>query len=225
MKTLLFSTMHIKDNVQRYQKYMDYYKSRCSQLGASNLIFIDDGSERRYLELLQLPIFLFDELPENLLETSIITFRTHLGRPERYYLQGWWRSFLLSPHIAERYEFDKLVHIESDAYILSDRLFKYIEESSVGWVVLWCSKYEFPETSIQIINKDSFAEIKKVIPTRGVDKLPEYVLPFTFIEKGFKGDRYGEYAFVSVSESNVSKIPDDADFSCQSEYLDISKWL
>jgi len=207
--------MFIKNNIFRYQKYLDYYKSCYFKFGASNLLFLDDGSERKYLELLKIPIFLSEELPESLHDISIITFLTHLGRPTAYDLKGWWRSFLMSPYIAERYDFDKLVIIESDAYILSDRLVKYIKEISEGWVVLWCPRHRFPEPSIQVIIKDSFAEMKKVVSTCVKDKIAEHVLPFTLIEKGFKGDRYGEYQ---------DFIPDDADFSCQSEFLNISKW-
>lgn len=206
--------MYINNNLQRYQKYLDYYKSRYYKFGALNLLFLDDGSERKYLDLLKIPIFLSEELPESLPEISIITFLSHLGRPTAYDLKGWWRSFLMSPHIVEKYGFDKLVIVESDAYVFSDKLFKYIEEISTGWVVLWCPRHRFPEPSIQVITKDSFEEMKKVVSTCVKDKIAEHVLPFTFIEKGFKGDRYGEYQ---------DFIPDDADFSCQSEFLSISK--
>ena len=216
LKTLLFSLMYVADeqSAGRYQKYLGYFRTQYHGLGISNLVFIDDGSERRNIELLQIPIFLMDSLPVRLPDISVVTFPTHLGRPVHLDFQGWWRSFLTAPIIAERYGFDKLIHIESDAYVLSERLIKYLAGLSIGWTTLWCQRHGFPEPAIQVIGKDQFETMKKVVPRADID--PEHVFPFTFIEReSFKGDRYGEYQ---------DFIPEDADYACQAENLDISKW-
>jgi hypothetical protein len=219
-KTLLFALMYLVDpNLPpmsiRYNRYLKYFREHYKEL-ASNLVFLDDGSPSVDLELMKLPVFASDVtdcytknpslsfLPEELPEASIVTFPNHLGRPAHFFL-GWWRSFLFAPFIAEKYGFEKSVHIESDAYVISDRLIKYIADISTGWTVLWCPRWSFPETGIQVICKDQFEIWKNVVAQQ---VLPECYLPFTTIEKSFKGDRYGEYLF---------EAPNDADYICQVE--------
>jgi hypothetical protein len=220
--TLLFATMYIgsEAEIPRYRKYLDYYIPRLEMLGASNLVLMDDGSNRGYLEMLGFPIFQADQLPEDMFmrdallnhepqttnHVSIITFPDHLGRKELFDFPGWWRSFLFS--FRELNGFDKIIHIESDAYIYSGRLFEYIRGLSDGWSVLWCPRHKFPETQIQVICDGQINKIKGFAPyeIRHFQADPERNLPFTHIEKSFKGDRYFEYP---------QEIPKDADYSCQ----------
>ena len=123
--------------------------------------------------------------------------------------RGWWRSFLYSLTIARRYGYARIVHIESDAYLLSRGIVEHINAIDHGWTVFWCPRYNCPEPSLQVIALDQFDAMAEVA-ARGLDKLTqgiaEMTLPFTHIERAFTGNRYGEFR---------KAIPGYADFACQ----------
>jgi len=194
--------MYVPDKgaLGRYFNYLDRYKNYAS-MGISNLIFIDDGSNPSDLVGLKIPIFL--SLPPELPPVSIYTFPDHLGRLTLEDFPGWWRSFKFSAILAETYGFERILHLESDAVILSEALKDYLSEKTSGWSVLWCPFYKMPETQIQVICKDQFEAVKQVVPRA---KEPEFCLPFTSVIQDFKGDRHHEVGL---------EIPPDADFSCQ----------
>jgi hypothetical protein len=70
--------------------------------------------------------------------------------------------------------------------------------------------YQLPETALQIICDDSFAALEQLHATpyeiNYVNKAIERYLPYTRVEKGICGNRYGEYR---------SKVPSYADFAVQ----------
>ena len=102
-------------------------------------------------------------------------------------------------------DYDRIIHIEADALILSDRLFDFIRAESAGWKCMYTKKYLFPESAIQIINKDSYHLIDNVPEEFDFHKIVELMLPFQSI-KTFIGDRYGE----------IGKLPEHKiDYVCQ----------
>jgi hypothetical protein len=208
MKTLLFCTSHIASEDewrQRYQRWISHHAALPFACDATFLI--DDASP--YVPQGSVTL-LDDRLPDSLQHRGVYLyrFREHLGRRSVTDFPGWLRSFLWSFEIAARFGFEKVVHVESDAYLLSGRLASYLEGLRTGWTALWCPKWEFAETAIQVVCLDRFWAIDwpgaRHEQLRG--NAPELFLPFTHVEKGFVGDRYGEYA---------EAIPDDADYAVQ----------
>jgi len=106
--------------------------------------------------------------------------------------------------------FQKIVHIESDAFVLSERMMAYINGLEEGWTAFWCPIWQIPETAIQVIGCDQFEKVEELARLDRADPFflggAEYILPFTNVVKFFKGDRYAEYA---------KAAPDDADYICQ----------
>jgi len=138
------------------------------------------------------------------------TFPTHLGRPSTWNYPGWFRSYGFAAKYAKKFNFKKVIHIESDAYLLSQRLFDYINQLDKGWSSLWSNRYNFPETAIQIICEDQinsyFNFSTKPYNSTYINNPIEVITPFTNINKRFIGDRYSEFR---------ADIPSDADFCCQ----------
>src|SRR5438105_3236112 len=130
MNSLLFCTSYIDKNdisfhPLRYMKWIDYYSKIKEGLGVDYIFIIDDGSPDPTLEHSSLVEILSakDDLPAELSKKiNIITFKEHLGRLSQGEHLGWWRSFTYSIKIAEKYGFEKIIHIESDFYIVSERL-------------------------------------------------------------------------------------------------------
>lgn len=139
----------------------------------------------------------------------------HYPKLGKLHYRGWCRSFFSSLDIAEEYNYDKIIHIESDAFVLSDRLWKYLYDIKEGWEVLWCPRYNMPENAIQVICKDSFHEFRQQADRfkDGIRQgIIENLLPYKKINKDFIGDRYGE---IGLPFSNKM------DYYCQ--YGDILK--
>lgn len=198
MKSIIFCTSYIDDtNHFRYEKWINYYLDKCELFNSDNLFLIDDGSPNAVFDE-KIEVLSANNLPDTLNEKiNLFHFENHLGRPGRRDYRGWWRSFTFSVKLAEKYDIDKLIHIESDYYVMSPGMMDYIANISEGWTVFYSSFYNFPETAIQVICKDSFEKLNQ-IHRRAVDsdykfkKIAERVLPFSKVEKGFTGDRFGE---------------------------------
>jgi hypothetical protein len=233
MKSILFCTSFIKDGQaweSRYQRWLDFYKN--VPINAVKRIMIDDGSP--FLP----PAEIIRSVPhnENLSsyddENLIVRFNDNLGRQSMSAYPGWWRSFLHSVTVAKNMGVDKIIHIESDAFILSQRLVDFINQTQSGWHVLWAQRYGMPETAIQIICRDQFENLEKLkerFPTFDFPDIAERILPFTSVDRRFKGDRYSEFKrnrwiFRSQKFNRIpifqwnsfwEPIPNDADFVTQ----------
>lgn len=235
-KTVLFATSYCGHPCQlsRYRSWLDYYLPRLDKLGADKIFLIDDGSKPEYLSKLGIPIINLSEIkkkdyPQLTEKAYIFRFPDNLGRPTKTIIPGWWRSFSFMSILAYNYSIDKLIHIESDTFILTDILFDYIREQNKLWTALYSYHYRWAETAIQIIPK--YSEINWYYPGTkepknnfkemfnyfikgnefwykdclgNVEYIPEYCLPFDEVSKDFFGDRYGE--------DWCKEIPDDIDY-------------
>lgn len=192
---MLFATSFVRDEeawVLRYKPWLNYYRK--SPLAAIPIILIDDGSSF-------IPndknIRVIDSLEKIDLSTNCVNFfrfPNNLGRSSTCSYPGWWRSFLFSREIALFTEKKKIVHIESDAYILSPKFFQLILEMDNCWFAPWLNKYKMPETGIQVITQDHFYAMLQVEKdTRLNIKMAEEILPLTCVPKNLIGDRYGEF--------------------------------
>lgn len=233
MKTLLFCTSYIRDAEAwqtRYQRWLDFYRN--GPINADKTLMIDDGSP--YLP----PSDIIATIPasaaigEHDAPYGIVHFEENLGRQSMSAYPGWWRSFLHAHTIAKAIDADKIVHIESDAYLLNKRLVDFINETHTGWHVMWAQRYELPETAIQVICRDQFDALeafKNARPNLDFTDIAERLLPFTSVNRQFKGDRYSEFKrnrgifrsrkfnFLPIFQWDFfwEPIPPDADFATQ----------
>jgi hypothetical protein len=95
---------------------------------------------------------------------TIFRFPDRLGRASALNYPGWFRSFTFSVAIATRSQVRRIVHIESDTYILS-RALDFINATNAGWTVFWCAKWGIPETSLQIVCDECFTALDQVRST------------------------------------------------------------
>lgn len=233
MKAIIFCTSFIKDAPSwesRYQRWLDYYQD--IPINAVKKIMIDDGSP--FLPPADIINTVSDSTPlaSNGDKNLIIRFNNNLGRQSGADYPGWWRSFLHSVKVANELGVDKIIHIESDAYIMTPRLVNFINEIESGWNVLWSPRYRFPETAIQVICRDQFEifeKFKDKHPDYSFPDIAERLLPFTAVHKQFKGDRYSDFTknrwiFRSKKFNKIpifkhvffwETIPPDADFVTQ----------
>ena len=221
MKTLLFCTTH--ERYPRQIKWRDYYTPRRQHFGASNLFMIDDASLLEDLRnKVRNQVICAEALPitlENIPPVATVRFETKLGRFGTRVYPGWWRSFLFAHTLAVRYGFKKIIHIESDAFVVSTAMANCIKYINSGWSVFWCPSWKWPETSIQVICEDQYDKLT-TLKNKGSayfasssTPIAEKILPFTTIIKTYIGDRYGDRKGQII-------LPEHVDYLCQ---MDITK--
>src|SRR5688572_21467797 len=131
--TLVFCTSYIRDQAEWERRYARWLEHHRKVFPEETLVMIDDGSE-----------FLPDE-PGISINTdvenfqvggraSIFHFPNHVGRVSMHNFPGWFRSFAFSVVIAKKLNLKKIVHIESDAFILSRPAMEHVNGISSGWI-------------------------------------------------------------------------------------------
>lgn len=233
MKALLFCTTYIRDAEawqSRYQRWLDFYRD--GPIHADKIVMIDDGSPHLPAADIIPTLPAHADLGASDSRHCIARFDNNLGRQSMSDYPGWWRSFLHSLTIARALGADKIVHIESDAFIISGQLADFINETRDGWHVMWAQRYGMPETAIQIICADQFdamARFSETNPNMDFPDIAERLLPFTSVNRTFKGDRYSEFKrnrgifrsrkfnFLPIFQRDFfwEPIPEDADFATQ----------
>jgi len=212
-KTLVFCTAfsHVHDYWDaRYGLWVKALQS--SGLQFDTILMVDDGSSTVpdwpglavWTDAEPLPHL--DAPPE----VMIYHFQQRLGRRSVGDFPGWYRSFTFAGKFAEAYGFEKVIHIESDCFLVSERIQKYVNELRAGWTAMWCPRYDFAESAIQIVAGDAmrrFQDFEQILPQeRLVNRGLEDELPLDIVEMTFKGDRYGEH---------LDHVPRDADYIAQ----------
>jgi len=204
MNSFLFCTSFVNSSIPdhrpaRYRKWIEYYSRIRDELGASYIFMLDDASPDLCVDPeLSEKISVTEGLPAMPSEKiNVISFKDHLGRPTWKEYSGWWRSFTFSIQIARQFAFRKIIHIESDFYVISNRLIRYMATLDAGWTALYCTYGNVPETGIQVIGWDSFHLLDDLNKQAQLsdyryksDVIAERLLPLTNVVRDFKGDRF-----------------------------------
>jgi hypothetical protein len=105
----------------------------------------------------------------------------------------WRHLYQLKPIIS--LGFEKIICIDSDAFILSRRLAHFVRDLSSGWVAFHERKHNFPTAEFQVLCKDAFwiyQDFTAIPYMAHMGKLMEISLPFTDIRHEFFCERSGE---------------------------------
>jgi len=204
MKTLLFCTSYADSKTAwngRYKSWYDYYSN--SKVNHDQIVIFDDAS----------PVE-----PDFCKEGEYFRFSPHLGRQAHLDYGGWYRSFAMAAKYAQENGFDKIIHAESDAYLLSDKIIDFVNSLNSGWHTFWCTRHNLHESALQVICSDQIKAYRD-FTDKPYDvyrhQLIDKIFPYTGIHTIFQGDRYGEY---------LDRIPSTADFSCQTSVEMINGW-
>ncbi|BAP89599.1 putative uncharacterized protein [Burkholderiales bacterium GJ-E10] len=234
MRTLLFCTSHVRNEqswISRYRRWIDYYAGGPIQY--SRMLLLDDASpftpDRSEIETVS-----SEDIAGRGDGAShlLVRFPKHLGRQSMSAYPGWWRSFFFSLDVARAMNLQKIVHVESDAFVLSTRLADFLNDVRSGWHTLWLPKYGMPETAVQVICEDQlcrFAQFQRDSTNQINQTIAEHILPFTHVHKEFTGDRYSEFKrnrwifrsrkfdFLPIFQKDFfwKPIPPHADFATQ----------
>lgn len=205
MKTLLFCPLFMDglERLERNVRWLNYYSKMQLSLGFDHILMVDNKSPKKYLDALE-------RMDGGKCSISVLHASYSLTKilPQGY--GYWYRAHANAASYAVENGFDKIIHIDSDAYVLTERLCQYLKEQEKGWTTFWCPKYSFPEVNIQVIGRDKIKDMYFFHAEGFLQYYPyqkaEDMIPFTNVNKDFVGDRYGE--------TNTAQIP-SMDYYCQ----------
>lgn len=192
-----------QDRLERHVKWLKYYLPLLNTLEVEKIIFLDNASNMDFLAWLGGNVY---DLEFGFLIQAGIEPRLEIWRWPNFIGRGdipgkgplypyWWRSYNYGHQLAMDQGYDVIIHNDTDLYLLTNKIVNFIKSLDSGYNSFWCPKYNFAETALTVLCRDSFPLMKKFmdIPISEHDwKLAELVLPFTKKIKDFKGDRYGE---------------------------------
>jgi hypothetical protein len=205
-RTLVFCTAYADHHAwnQRYRRWLQAI--RTSGVQYDQLLLVDDGSavlpEWPDADIISDEMRLVSDAP-----VAFYHHARHLGRHDILDFPGWYRSFALAARWATVGGFTRVVHVESDAFLISDAAVNYVNGVQDAWIAMLCPRHQMPESAIQVMAGSGFARYAEYV-AGAYEQLRhqshELLIPFTHIEHGLIGDRYGEYQ---------DFIPADADFA------------
>jgi hypothetical protein len=214
MRTLVFCTAYADDPsawADRYRPWVDAVLA--GGLGAYQILLVDDGSASlpgwpdTHLVSVDVLGDAFDVPVRG--PVLLAHFRQRRGRADVLNFPGWHRSFCFAALYAQRHQFDRVIHIESDAYVISRRAQDFLAGFSGGWAAFWATRYDMPESAIQVAAGEgvlAMAQFARQPYDALIGQTHERMMPFTAVEKRFDGDRYGEFS---------DAIPPGADYAAQ----------
>ena len=123
-------------------------------------------------------------------------FSDNLGRWRGHNYPGWYRSYAFAAEYAKRHGFEKIIHVESDAFLIGDSVPALFNEIEDEWIALWVPFDEMPETAIQVAagtGLDSYYAVTRQPYSDFVQQVIELVLPFSRVIKSLAGGRFPAY--------------------------------
>jgi hypothetical protein len=208
-RTLVFCTSYSATTLlwtMRYRVWVNAIQG--GEIEQDHILLVDDASP----VLPEWPdAYVTSRLQDDLPASGVTLYRfdRRLGRQGRTIYPGWYRSFCLAARFAEFHQFEKVVHIESDGFIITSRMQHYINAVTDDWIAPSIQSHAMPESAIQVMAGSgllSFVHFARKPYSEIVGAAAENILPFTRIESCFIGSRYGE---------KLHHVPREADFVTQ----------
>ncbi|MBU6155035.1 MAG: hypothetical protein KGP28_12090 [Bdellovibrionales bacterium] len=224
MKTCLFSHSLVdgvdrtgESRLARTNRWINAYALRLQDLNASKIFLVDDASS--IVNLSQLggniftPNFRLFRKSTSRPYLNIIRFPNKIPKTDDLDYPYYWRGIRFIPKIMQKYGFQKVINNETDLFVLSPALIRYLSGLKKGWTAFWCPTHQFPETALNVICTDAIPlleQFNRYTYKQLASVCAEKALPFTKVCKKFTGDRYGE--------KSLAQTP-DMDFYAQASPL------
>lgn len=174
--------------LERHKKFFEYYRRPevKEAIGFTDFVINDNGNGELLSEI---------KAPD----VRILRNEEHLPRGfaiSNDYKYGWRSIYQMQLILAD---YDKIILIDADAFILTRKLAHWIRDLSEGWVSLWSPRHNFPDTP-WILTRNAYHHYLAYIAGRSLEEFikgeigqcMEKRLPFTYVMKDFVSERFGE---------------------------------
>ena len=195
MRTLLISPMWLdaENGVRRHEKWLDFIIPLKDKLGYDEIFFVDNASSNENFQKLKQKHPCIGN-PRSLIKVHRCD--VHIPRKAQNAYGYWYSALAIAAKYALDNNYHKILYLDTDMYPLTDRVCEYAKSLTSGWTGMWCPRHNFPETNFQIIGPDKLQEFHQHMSRDFLVYYPEGMaetcIPWTHVEKGFSGDRYGE---------------------------------
>jgi hypothetical protein len=209
LRTVLYSACYLEGNdsfgnsrLERTERYLKYYRAIKEEIGFEKIFLLDNSSTWENLKKLGGSVYDENNRSITIFSPSdlfVYRCRDHLERGnssgEDY--PYCWRALYFINTLIDQYRYEKIISIDTDCFVVSNRLAQFTRYCVSGWHTLYCQKYKFPEASFHILNQDAFPVLEKYTEDRNFMSrngkvMIERDIPFTKVHKQFDCDRYGE---------------------------------
>ncbi len=190
MKTLLFAPCYLDgdDRLVRNLKWLSYYRDLKGTLKYDDIYMVDNASSPENLKKLE---------PHWVPDLHIHKRHIHFARWQEHAYAYWYVAFRNALEFAIENNYDKIIHVDTDVYLLTPKICDYVNNSNTGWISFWSEIHKYPDSTFQIINKDQFQNALQFYKEDFLEFYPydlaETRIPFTKVERQFVGDRYGDF--------------------------------
>jgi len=135
-------------------------------------------------------------------------YNKHYARTAHLEYPFCWRCLYFARELFQEHDYTKIIHLNNDVFIISEKLANHIRDFKSGWWTPWCKKHSFPECDLQVITADckDYWQVTAPPYLSYNGKHMEYEIKAT-ADKSFEGDRYAEYG--------INTQCDLWDFACQ----------
>ena len=169
--------------LERNIRYVRWYESIQEKVGFDDIWMFDNGSSEHLLERFQ------SACPNVKIERA-----PHLGRSEEPHgYQYLWRALWFLNDLISR-GYGKIVAIDSDSFVVSERMAKHIKELQKGWEVMYERSHDCPAAEVHILCAEAFGLFKSYTSRPWQEKIGKWMereLPFTKVNKDLNCDRWG----------------------------------
>lgn len=188
MRTCIVTTCYLdsEERIEKTKKFIKHYSLNTLY----DIYVLDNASPKEHLDRTKEYYKKDDHI-------IICPLEPHFDRPSHLDYKYLWRAVHKLQDLFKIY--DKIIYMDNDFYMISDKMFKYVEDLNSGWTTFYSHHYNFPETGCHIITKDC-QEYKNFVNMSQDEFIAKYnlqtmenILPVTHVEKGMIGDRYGEF--------------------------------
>jgi hypothetical protein len=170
------------NRLERNYKYLSFYYAHQRELDFDEIVLFDNASDTKHVSAL---VGLFPHV-------NFVRFSESMTRGgfRSDYMYMWRALYSL-----RLFDADKFIHIDSDGYILTERLFDFVRNCNLGWVSFSKDDTKWAETGFHILNRGAF-HIHDAFFAGGYRHLNgrdmETTVPFTHRERGFNCWRHNE---------------------------------
>lgn len=215
MKTLFCcgTATHTSQGQAGLWRWWYYYRPLASLFKATHFAVNNDGEvnipNETFVHKINGPTGIVSFRSEQL---NFIHWPTSLPRVDQYTCPGYYRSLYTLTKAAREQDFDKLIFVDWDFWVLSQDMMTEVAAIDHGLVAYWVPRYLFAESNLIICGKDQFtvledaARINANTPKLTVDTIAENGFPWTEVRKHRVGDRYPEFTM---------DLPKNADYCAQ----------